>query len=63
MYSYLLALSLECISDSIEQLSHYLKICDFFNFIYVHHLKFVMFSSCDHLFGWYSKIAVLRKRW
>ena len=61
MFSYLAALPLECMSDSNEQLSHYLETYDlFFGF----HLResqqtFVMFASCLHLFGWYSKIAVL----
>lgn len=48
MYSYLEALSLEGTSDSIEQLSHYLEICDlllFFYFIYVRHLGLAKFSS------------------
>jgi hypothetical protein len=30
LYSYLEALSVEGTSDSIEQLSHYLEICDLF---------------------------------
>jgi len=66
MYSYPESLSLEFTSDSIEQLSHHLEICEFFKnyyFIFVSHLKFVVFSSCKTLFGWYSTIAVTRKRW
>jgi len=64
MYSYRDTLALECVADSIEQLNHCLKFVRFFfYFIYASHLTFVRFSSWEPLFGWYSTIALLRKRW